>query len=289
VVTDDPVLIDDLRDDAAVSSVWQSFVPDHVVRTLLAHDGEVPIARAQRTDAVVIFADVVGFTSMSEALAGAGSFGTEELTGILNGWFGAMADCISRYGGDLVECAGDAVTAVFSYERRTRRLTARRAVQCALDMQEAVGRFRDTVTRAGTFGLGMKVGLGAGPVLLTVMGDPAIRLQPVLTGEALDRAVAAEHRAHSGEVLVDGGLLEVDPAVRVLRHRREWHVVGGLHRSVQPVRPTQPGAIVDAVAERLAPFFHPVIAERLRSGRHEFVNEHRRVTSAFGQVRWRGV
>ncbi|MGR6964340.1 tetratricopeptide repeat protein [Geodermatophilus sp. URMC 61] len=230
---------------------------------------------------MVLFADVVGFTPMSEALARAGSFGTEELTGILNGWFGAMADCISRYGGDLVEFAGDAVMALFTNDRRTRRLTVRRAVQCALDMQQAVGRFRDMATRAGTFGLGMKVGLGAGPVVHTVVGDPTIRLQPVLTGEALDRAVAAEQRAHSGEVLVDGGLLEVDLAVRVLEHRGEWHVVGGVHHGVQPVRPTRPGTTVEDVAERLGPFFHPVIAERLRSGRHEFVNEHRRVTSAF--------
>ena len=87
-MTDDPVLIDDLRDDAAVSSVWRSFVPEYVVRTLLAHGEDLPLARADSADAVVLFADVVGFTAMSEALARVGSFGTEELTGILNGWFG---------------------------------------------------------------------------------------------------------------------------------------------------------------------------------------------------------
>lgn len=283
-MTDGPVLIGQIRDDSAVSSVWRSFVPEYVVRTLLAHGDDLPLARADSADAVVLFADVVGFTAMSEALARVGSFGTEELTGILNGWFGEMADCVSRYGGTLVEFAGDALIAVFDHERHGRRRTARRAVRCALDMQEAVGGFRTVVTRAGTFGLRMKAGLGAGPVSLTIIGDPTIRLQPVLTGAALRRAIAAEHQAHSGEVVLDGGLLEDDPAVQVREHRRGWRVVGGLRTGARPVRSRPPGTIGEDVAERLVPFFHPVVAERLRSGRHEFVNEHRTVTSAFVEL-----
>jgi class 3 adenylate cyclase/tetratricopeptide (TPR) repeat protein len=280
-VWDNTARKDDPRDDAAVSSVWRSFVPEYVARKLIAHEDIVPGASTERTDAVVLFADVVGFTQMSEALARAGSYGTEELTRILNGWFGAMADCISGYGGSIVEFAGDALTAVFRYERRTRRVTTRRAVQCALDMQEAVAMFGAVVTRAGTFGLAIKVGLGAGPVLLSIMGDPAIRLQPVLTGQALDRAAAAEHQAHSGEVIVDGGLLKHGLAAQVLERRGGWHVVCGLRQGVRPVRPSPPGDVQHGAASRLAPFFHPVIAERLHSGRHELFNEHRQVTSVF--------
>jgi class 3 adenylate cyclase len=80
-------------------------VPDHVLRALLDHPTGVPIASPEPTEAALLFADVVGFTPMSEALAAEGSYGTEELTRILNLWFHSMVGLVTRY---LVErgCPG---------------------------------------------------------------------------------------------------------------------------------------------------------------------------------------
>jgi class 3 adenylate cyclase/tetratricopeptide (TPR) repeat protein len=264
-----------------VSLAWRSFVPEHVVKTLLEHPTGMPVASAEPTEAVVLFADVVGFTPMSEALAAAGSYGTEELTRILNGWFDSMVGLVSRYGGSVAEVAGDGLIAVFPYERRTRRPTERRAVQCALDMHAAVGRFERVTTRAGTFGVAMRVGLAAGPLLMTIMGDPTIRLEPVLAGEALDRAATAEHHARSGEILVDGALLDDDLGIEVTERRDGWNVVGGLRPRASAARWRPAGDLEDGAAARLVPFLHPAIAERLRSGWCDLVNEHRKVAVAF--------
>jgi len=269
------------REEADLSGAWRSFVPDYVIRMLLGHPDELPIATVEHTAAVVLFADVVGFTPMSEALARSGAYGTEELTGILSGWFDTVANLVSRHGGGVAEFVGDALTAVFWCDPRTRRATERRAVQCALDMQAAMTRFQTVDTRAGTFGLAMKAGLAAGPLLFTIMGDPAIRLQYVLAGVALDAAAAAEHHARSGEVVVEGALLDDRLGARVLERRDRWCVVGSLRGRVSPVRPAPLDPIGEATAGRLAPFFHPAIAERLRRGRRDLVNEHREVTVAF--------
>jgi predicted ATPase/class 3 adenylate cyclase len=268
-------------EEADLSAAWRSFVPDYVVRTVLRHSGETPVANTERTDAVVLFADVAGFTPMSEALTRSGAYGTEELTRILNGWFDTMVDLVSRYGGSVAEFAGDALTAVFSCDSRTRGATERRAVQCALDMQAEMARFQAIVTRAGTFGLAMKAGLAAGPLVLTIMGDPVIRLSYVLAGQALDRAATAEHHARRGEVVVDRGLLEDGLGAEVLERRGRWPVIGSLRGRVSPVRPAPLDSIDEGTARRLAPFFHPAIAERVRSGRRDLVNEHRKVTVAF--------
>jgi class 3 adenylate cyclase/tetratricopeptide (TPR) repeat protein len=266
----------------ATSSAWGSFVPDFVVQTLLDHPDRPPIANTAPIDAVVLFADIVGFTPMSEALARAGSYGTEELTRILNSWFGSMAHCIANHGGTVAEFAGDALIAVFRYGRRTRRATMRRAVQCALDMQAAMTSFRAVVTRAGTFGLAMKAGLGDGRLLLTIMGDPAIRLQYVLAGQALDRAAAAERHAGSGEAVVDSEVIDSTVGIEVRERRARWCVVAGLRRRVPPqVRPPSPQRIDEGAAGRLLPFLHPAITQRLRSGRRDLVNEHRKVSVAF--------
>ncbi len=269
------------REEANLSAAWRSFVPDYVVRMLLRHPGEIPIASVERTNAVVLFADVVGFTPMSEALARSGAYGTEELTRILSGWFDTVANLVARYGGGVAEFVGDALTAVFWCDARTRRATERRTVQCALDMQAAMARFQTVDTGAGTFGLAMKAGLAAGPLLLTIMGDPAIRLQYVLAGPALDGAAAAEHQARSGEVVVDGALLEDRLGAQVLERRDHWCVVGSLRGQISPVRPAPLDPIGEATAMRLAPFLHPAIAERLRSGRRDLMHEHRKVTVAF--------
>jgi class 3 adenylate cyclase/tetratricopeptide (TPR) repeat protein len=270
-----------LRREDGLGSAWGSFVPDYVLRTLLRHPGETPVANGERTDAVVLFIDVAGFTPMSEALTKSGAYGTEALTRILNGWFDTMVGLVSGYGGTVAEFAGDALTAVFRYDAATRRVTERRAVRCALLMQAEMARFQTITTPAGTFQLAMKAGLAAGPLLVTIMGDPAIRLGYVLAGPALDRAVRSERHARRGEVVVDQELLRAGLDAEILERRGTSAVVGGVHGEISPVSSTPLDPVDEVTARRLAPFLHPAIADRLRSGRRDFVNEHRKVTVAF--------
>src|SRR4051794_8250241 len=264
------------RPDAA----WGAHVPDHVIALLRDHPDRTPIAGGEPTDAVVLVADVSGFTPMSEALARSGRHGVEELGGILNAWFDAMNERIRTHGGSLAEFAGDALIAVFGAGGAPARpAAARRAVQCALDMQAGMARFQPVPTRAGTFHLTMKVGLAAGPLLQTVMGDPAVRVGPVILGPALHRAVGAEHRARGNEVIAADELVEPCD-VLVERDRRGW-LVRGVRHPVGPVPPAAPPSLADGRSAGLAPFLHPAIAERLRSGRRELVNELRTVTALF--------
>ena len=53
-------------------------MPDHVIALLRDHPDGTPIAGGEPTDAVVLVADVAGFTPMSEALARSGHHGIEE-------------------------------------------------------------------------------------------------------------------------------------------------------------------------------------------------------------------
>jgi class 3 adenylate cyclase/tetratricopeptide (TPR) repeat protein len=269
------------------ASAWRSYVPDFVVQALLAHPGETPIANAELIHAVVVFADIVGFTPLSEALAREGSYGTEELTRILNSWLGSMADRISCYDGSVAEFAGDALVAMFRYDsrdRRSRRATVLRVIHCALEMQADMAQFHAISTHRGTFGLAMKAGIGDGRLLPTIMGDPAGRLVSVLAGPALDRAAMAERQARSDEVVVGAELVRERIGIEVKAWRGDWCVVSPLRRPAAPVPATAPGEpseLDQATVERLVPFFHPAIAERLSSGRRDLVNEHRIVTVAF--------
>src|SRR6266540_4272879 len=248
---------------------YSSFLPDYLVRLLADRHDVLPLV--QRADGVAMFADIVGFTPMSAALADVGPEGTEELSEILNSFFARMIDLVTGHGGTVAKFAGDALTALFPFDS-TIRSTVRRAAGCALAMQGATRGFQTVATRAGTFPLAMRAGLGAGRVLAAVVGDPAIRLEHVLAGEAVDRAVAAERRAASGQVVADATLLDRDHGIEVAGEPGAPALVTRL--SGRPRRTASRQPPIAASAEGgLAAFLHPAIAERIRSGHAGLVDD----------------
>ena len=66
--------------------------------------------RSSQHDAVVVLADISGFTKLAERLArdntGGEGHGTETLSRMLNSYFGRMIDMIYMGGGDVVKFAG---------------------------------------------------------------------------------------------------------------------------------------------------------------------------------------
>ena len=242
---------------AAPGVTWRSYLPEHVLRLLLRPAGAGAPPVTDRVDAIVLFADVVGFTAMTEELAGAGSYGTEQLTRIINGWFALTAAAVDQAGGSVVDFAGDALVGLFDYTPQSYPAVARRAIRCAEVIRAATA----AVAPAPAAPLTIRVGLGSGPLLVLLVGDPAIRLQHLIAGPALDHAIDALHRAAEGEIVVD-------PALR--------------DAATGPAADPPPATPLTGDVERLlTPFLHPAIRARLRSGRQELVNEHRKVSTAF--------
>jgi class 3 adenylate cyclase/tetratricopeptide (TPR) repeat protein len=258
---------------------YRPFVPDYAVRLLAAHPSRPPYV--ERSDGVVLFADIVGFSPLSVALANGGPYGAEELSNLLNGFFARMVGVITDHGGTVASFAGDAITALFSFHPQARTAVVQRAVRCALDMQEASLQFRAVATGAGTFTLAIRVGLGAGGVLMAVVGDPDTRLEHVLAGEAVNRAVAAERRAAQGQVLVDATIRAGDHGIELAGGPDGPAVAIRILERPRYVAPGPPRPADSAGESRLPAFLHPAIAERVRQGQVGLVDERRTVTVAF--------
>ena len=99
---------------------------------------------AERRVVSVLFADLVGFTTYSEARD------AEEVRDVLSRYFDTARDVIARYGGTVEKFIGDAVMAVWGAPV-AREDDAERAVRAALELVDAVER-RDeplTITRNG--------------------------------------------------------------------------------------------------------------------------------------------
>ena len=116
-----------------------TYVPALIADRL--NDDPTPIAApfAERFPAVALFADISGFTALTERLAQQGLAGVEQISGLLNGYFGRLIDIIQDHGGDVIKFAGDALLAIWRPGAASQEAPADdilRAAQCGLTIQE---------------------------------------------------------------------------------------------------------------------------------------------------------
>jgi class 3 adenylate cyclase/tetratricopeptide (TPR) repeat protein len=210
-------------------------------------------------DATTLFVDLAGFTSLTERLSTRGSAGTEELSRLLRGFFMRVTDAVTELGGDPVAWGGDALTVLFDGPAQ-QGLAA--ATSAADRIGSLVGQAADIQTSAGPLDLKTRIGVARGPVTTVVARSPRRRL-PIQIGSGLDLAVAAEARAHPGQVVVDPSAMAF-----TFDDRADSSPVEPATRTVEA-----------ATLSMLAP---PVMLDRLVSGR-SLLESHRPVTVAFAR------
>jgi class 3 adenylate cyclase/tetratricopeptide (TPR) repeat protein len=264
-----------------MATVWHPYIPYHVLDHLLNHPDENPIGRDRSMTAVTLFADISGFSAMSEALGHSGKIGTEELTQVLNSYFEPMIALIESYGGIIGKFGGDAMTVLFPYSAETQADVVQRAVTCAMLMQREMTRYTAIQTSAGVFALTMKIGIGMGTVHVANVGDPDQRVEFVIAGRAIDSCSDAEHLAESGQVVVQNTLLPLLSGVTLSQQYDGFTQVNAFEATITP----QPlPALPDFPSSRdafLQRFVHPSIEARLKIARSDFVDEHRKITLMF--------
>jgi predicted ATPase/class 3 adenylate cyclase len=118
----------------------------------------------QRKLATILFADLVGFTSLSTQID------PEELSDMLKRYFALWNSCIVSQGGVVEKYIGDAVMAVFGLPV-SHEDDPERAVQSALEMRSALEQFNQTQAAAGSPPLEMRVGIHTGEVVVGSMSE----------------------------------------------------------------------------------------------------------------------
>ena len=174
-------------------------VPDlrrHIPRVALDWDDVVPPGQQwQVLDASLVFADISGFTALTERLATRGRIGAEELIETLNRVFGAMLTEAAIRGGEMLKFGGDALLFLFRGDEH-----AARACRSAVDMRQALKEAAKIPTSVGKLKLSMSVGIHSGPVDFFLVGSPTREL--LILGSAGTATTAAEHAAVAGQILI---------------------------------------------------------------------------------------
>ena len=129
-------------DDSSGSTTFRSMGIGVYVSDLLRR--QLPAVAAGQTswrdafDGVLLFVDIAESSALTERFA-AGTHGAEQLNRILNGYFGAVFEIVTSYGGDVVSIEGDAVLAVWRTEGAGPGQVARRAAAAALELGARCG------------------------------------------------------------------------------------------------------------------------------------------------------
>jgi class 3 adenylate cyclase/tetratricopeptide (TPR) repeat protein len=144
---------------------------------------------AERRVCSVLFADLVGFTPLSEHRD------PEQVRELLSRYFEVARQVIGRYGGVVEKFIGDAVMAVWGTPAADEGDTER-AVRAALELVAAVGVLGSQIDAPG---LAARAGVVTGEVAVTIGATG----EGMVAGDAVNTAARVQAAAEAGTVLVD--------------------------------------------------------------------------------------
>lgn len=147
----------------------------------------------QRKQVTVLFADVSGFTAMSETMD------PEDVRNTMNALWSRLDAAITGQGGRVDKHIGDAVMALFG-AAAAREEDPENAVRAALRMQKELAEFSAALPRP----LRMRIGIHCGPVLLGAVGSNA---EFTAMGDTVNLASRLEHAAPVGGILISNDVV----------------------------------------------------------------------------------
>ncbi len=148
-----------------------------------------------------IWADVTGFTALTELLARQGQAqGRELMNQIMNRLFTEILDPLIASGGDLLIFAGDAAL-VFFPKPNDSDDDILQATRAALRMERAIVPFESFETKYGPCSLTMSAGVERGPVYAGVVGTYK-RMELLVSGPGIHGAMKAEGQSAPGQIML---------------------------------------------------------------------------------------
>ena len=241
----------------------------HVPPIALTWDDETPGELWRVVDGTLVFADVSGFTALTEKLSRRGRIGAEEIVETLNRVFGPMLRIAGTRGGELLKFGGDALLFLFTGPDHTEQ-----ACDAAVEMRTALRQAAAVPTSVGRLSLKMSVGLHSGDIHLFLVGAPTREL--LILGPGATSTALAEKAAEAGEIVVSAATA-ARLAPDAVRPREDGELM--LRRRTAHSAPGDEFVLPDVDRERIRGLFPIELGEYLDPGIPD--PEHRIASIAF--------
>lgn len=147
---------------------------------------------SERRQVTIVFADISGFTSMSEKMD------PEEVTSVMNDCFAILGKAITDHGGTIDKFMGDCVMSVFGAPVAIED-APKRAINAAIEMRSKLHQF--SKRESLSISLGIHFGINSGEVISGAIGS-AGKKEFTVMGDAVNLASRLEELSEEGQILV---------------------------------------------------------------------------------------
>jgi adenylate cyclase len=196
-------MADGLLEKGKVEEALKRYVSEGVAMQVMRDIG-TPDMTGRHVDGSVLFADVSGYTALSEALP------SQELSRLLNTYFGLIDRAAKLYDGMTDKFIGDCVMLVFGITEPDPR-HRRNALSCATLIRDAITRLNSLRTARGEATIEFHIGVNAGEMLAGNLGS-AQRMEYTVVGDSVNIASRLCSAAGPGEIAITT-VLATDPEI----------------------------------------------------------------------------
>jgi adenylate cyclase len=154
----------------------------------------------EHVDATVLFADIVGFTSISEKIS------PEEVQKLLNEYYGYFNACARFYFGTVDKYIGDCVMVVFGVPKADPKHQYN-AIACAILMQKLAAGLNVRRQKEGQFPIELRIGINSGKMMAGLIGSDE-RMEYTVVGDAVNLASRLCNEATCAQVIIEDSLYQ---------------------------------------------------------------------------------
>jgi len=183
-----------------LQTAFARFAPSRLVDRIIDTGTNI---KAERRPVTVLFADVQGFTQLTEQLE------PGVLMRLLGGYFTAMSEAITSHHGHVTRFIGDGLMALFG-ALEPNPWQARDAVEASLAMRTNLADYNRTLAAQGLPAIKFGVGINHGTVVAGVVGHESL-LQYDVHGDTVNVAARVEQltRALGTDILVTDSVMNL--------------------------------------------------------------------------------
>lgn len=172
------------RKKEKIQSAMSKYISKDVMKSVVQNIDSIKLG-GKRAEVTVLFADIRGFTSISEQLSAV------EVTNILNEYFSELVPIIEKYHGVLNKFMGDAVLAIFGEPINNENHPVD-AVKCANKILKRVKSLQEKWVEEGKPRIEIGIGIATGEVFIGNIGSET-RLEYTVIGDTVNTASRIEN------------------------------------------------------------------------------------------------
>ena len=208
-------MADGLLEKTQVENAFSRYVSKNIAKEIMGNLEHIQLG-GHHVEGSVIFADIVGFTRLSE------QYSAEEITSVLNDYFSYISHASKMYKGTIDKYMGDCAMIVFGVPEKD-KLHKLNAVYCAVMIQKMIERINVIRRSANKLTVTFRIGINSGSMLAGNLGSTE-RMQYTVVGESVNLASRLQHIGEANQIIICSDFYN-DPEI-------QWRLIAKEYKSI---------------------------------------------------------